>query len=128
MFAGVDWRPRACGVVNRMFGEAQPGPLERRRQSCSPDISIAPLDHQAPGAPGIYQLVGKFTLHGTEKDLQIKAKLDASGLKGQMTLTGSFKIKQSEYGIKPYSTLGGAVKVSDELDIMGDLLLSPQGK
>jgi hypothetical protein len=42
-----------------------------------------------------------------------------------MKLTGSFPLKQTDYGIKPYSTFLGAVKVSDELQITGDLLLIP---
>ena len=92
--------------------------------------AVTPLDQQAPGAPGMYQLNGKFTLHRTEKDLQIKAKLEAppDQKSQQLKLTGSFKIKQSDYGIKPYSTFGGAAKVSDELEIIGDLLLKPVGK
>ena len=89
--------------------------------------TITPLDRQPPGAPGTYQLSGRFTLHGSEKVLQIKAQLEPSpGPKGQMKLAGSFNCKQSDYGIKPYSTLGGLVKVSNELEITGDLLLIPQ--
>ena len=91
--------------------------------------AVTPSDRQPPGAPGTYQLSGRFILHGSEKDLQIKARLEPSpGPKGQMKLAGSFNSKQSDYGIKPYSTLGGLVKVSNELEITGDLLLIPQAE
>jgi len=89
--------------------------------------AIKPLDKQEAGAPGIYQLEGAFTLHGKEQKLQLKAKLESLDHQ-QMRLSGSFNIKQSDYGIKPYSTLGGAVGVSDELEITGDLVLTPAAK
>jgi hypothetical protein len=40
-------------------------------------------------------------------------------------LTGSFAIKQTAYGMKPYSSAGGLAKVADELEISGELSLSP---
>lgn len=90
--------------------------------------AVTPLDRQAAGAPGMYQLEGTFALHGTEKKPPLKARLEGTARPGQMKLTGSFTIKQSDYGIKPYSTFGGVVKVSDELEIMGDLLLIQPAK
>lgn len=90
--------------------------------------AIKPLEKQAAGAPGMYQLEGAFKLHGTEQKLQLKARLDPTDQKPQMRFSGSFKIKQSDYGIKPYSTFAGAAKVADELEITGDLLLKPIAK
>ena len=40
---------------------------------------------------------------------------------GRVRLQGDFEIKQSDYGIKPYSAFFGAVAVTDELKIYGDL-------
>src|SRR6516165_2003523 len=37
--------------------------------------SIAPLDKQRVGEPGIYQVQGKFTLHDVNQDLSLKVKL-----------------------------------------------------
>ena len=90
--------------------------------------AVKALDGQAAGAPGMYQLEGSFTLHGTEKKIQLKAKLESAEPQGQMKLAGSFTIKQSDYGVKPYSTFGGLVRVADELEINGDLLLVPPVK
>ena len=78
---------------------------------------------QAADKPPRYQLKGKFTLHGIERPIQLEAQLEAADVQAQVRLTGSFTIKQSDYGIKPYSTLGGLVKVADELGITGDLIL-----
>jgi len=87
-----------------------------------------PLDGQAVGAPGQYQLEGNLKLHGVQKKLQFRARLDGLEGRQQMRLTGSFPPKQSDYAMKPYSTLAGLVSVADELEITGDLLLVPAGK
>jgi polyisoprenoid-binding protein YceI len=85
--------------------------------------SVTPLDKQAAGQPGAYRLEGRFSLHGKEQKLQFKAKVEREG-KG-LKMTGSFTIRQTDYGITPYSALGGLAKVADELEIQGDLVLVP---
>jgi polyisoprenoid-binding protein YceI len=87
--------------------------------------SIAPLDHQAAGEPGTYQLQGLFTLHGTERKLLIKAKLERTDNPTVLKMTGSFTLRQTDYGIEPYSTAGGLAKVADKLEISGELILNP---
>jgi polyisoprenoid-binding protein YceI len=86
--------------------------------------ALKPADEQEAGAPGMYQVAGRFTLHGTEKPLQFKAKLERTDKEGVFKLSGSFAIKQSDYGVTPYSAAGGLAKVADELEISGELLLS----
>jgi polyisoprenoid-binding protein YceI len=88
--------------------------------------SITPLDKQAAGEPGAYQVVGRFTLHGTEKKLPFKAKVERGDKEGRLRMSGTFTIKQTDYGIKPYSAAGGLAKVADELEISGDLVLKPR--
>jgi polyisoprenoid-binding protein YceI len=88
-------------------------------------IAIKPAEKQEAGAPGLYQVNGRFTLHGAEQPLQFKAKLARTSKKGILELSGSFAIKQTAYGITPYSAAGGLVKVADELTITGELRLVP---
>jgi polyisoprenoid-binding protein YceI len=90
--------------------------------------SIAPLDKQSAGEPGRYQLDGRFTLHGTEQNLQIAARVEKTESAGVLRMSGSFTIKQTDYGITPYSALGGLAKVADELGISADLVLKPATK
>ena len=40
-------------------------------------------------------------------------------------MTGTFTIRQSDYGITPASSVGGLAKVADELEIYAELILSP---
>jgi polyisoprenoid-binding protein YceI len=92
--------------------------------------AITPLDGQAEGAAGTYRLAGRFTLHGVERKLRFKAKVgpadqEARSLPGALLLSGSFTVRQSDYGIKPYAALGGVVRVADELRIWGDVVLIP---
>jgi polyisoprenoid-binding protein YceI len=78
------------------------------------------MDKDAEGGHAQYELVGEFDLHGKKQPLNVVAV--AGELKdGRQQLTGDFKIKQTDYGIKPYSTFGGIVSVADELRILGDL-------
>lgn len=64
-------------------------------------------------AAGKLTLKGKLTLHGVTKELTmpLDAKLDGDSASG----TVSFRIKTSDYNIKPYSALLGAVKNKDEI-------------
>jgi polyisoprenoid-binding protein YceI len=87
--------------------------------------TVTPLDKQAPGQAGAYRLEGKFTLHGKEQPLKITAKVD-HGRKGALKMTGSFTIRQTDYGITPYAALGGLAKVADELEISGELVLKAE--
>lgn len=90
--------------------------------------SIRPLDKQDAGKPGSYQLEGRFSLHGTEKPLSFQAKLEGGDKDGRLRLSGRFTLRQSDYGIKPYSAAAGLVRVADELEITGELLLRPAKK
>ena len=88
-------------------------------------IAIKPAERQEAGAPGAYQVNGRFTLHGAEQPLRFKAKLEQAGKEGVVKLSGSFAVKQTAYGMKPYSGAGGLAKVADELEIHAELVLKP---
>jgi polyisoprenoid-binding protein YceI len=87
--------------------------------------AIKPLDNQAPGKPGMYQLEGRFNLHGAEHKIEFKAKAERGEKEGTLRLTGVFQVKQTDYGMKPVTAAGGLAKVADVVDIHGDLRLRP---
>jgi polyisoprenoid-binding protein YceI len=85
--------------------------------------SIRPIDKQAAGEPGTYQLEGRFKLHGVEQKLALKAKLERADKDGRLRMTGRFAIKQTDYGMTPVSAAAGLAKVADKLEITGELVL-----
>ena len=66
---------------------------------------------------------GDFTLHNTTR--RISATCDLEEKNGWNHLRGKFRIRQTDYGITPYTRVLGAVGVKDELLIMGDLWIVP---
>jgi hypothetical protein len=70
-----------------------------------------------------YVMEGDFTLHSTTR--KISATCDLEDKNGWNHLRGKFRIRQTDYGIKPYSRALGAVGVKDELLIYGDLWIAP---
>jgi polyisoprenoid-binding protein YceI len=61
---------------------------------------------------------GELTLHGQTQPVTVSAKEQAGHY------TGSTKVKQTDFGIKPVKVAGGTVKVKDELRIDFDIQLA----
>lgn len=57
----------------------------------------------------------EIELHGQKRDVWLP--LVAEGLPDKLAVTGSFVLRQSDFGVKPYSVLGGALAVQDEVVI-----------
>jgi len=56
------------------------------------------------------------TLHGASKSFPIAFEL--AGLETtQLLATGTFSLRQSDYGIEPFSVLGGGLQVLDPVDV-----------
>lgn len=87
--------------------------------------SIVPLDKQTAGAAGRYRVAGSFKLRDVEKKLDFQAEVEAADKAGALRMHGTFALKQTDHGITPYSAAGGLVKVADELQISGRLVLTP---
>lgn len=85
------------------------------------DIKSATLltAKSADGDPQ-YELDGELTLHGKKNPLKVTAEVEDER-DGKVRLVGQFTIKQTDFGIKPYSAVGGLVAVADALKIWGDI-------
>ena len=68
-----------------------------------------------------FELDGEFDLHGVRRPLRFKAVIQRS--EDALRVHGRFVIKQSDFGIKPYTKFLGTVRVADELTIWGDMWL-----
>ncbi len=71
-----------------------------------------------------YRIHGDLTMHGVTNpvSLLMLAKIE----KSQVALQGSLKIKQSDFGIKPFSAVFGSVKNKDEAILFIELVASLQ--
>jgi len=56
-----------------------------------------------------------ITLHGSTRTLQVPAEIEADAEK--MSVTGGFSFEQSDFGITPYSLLGGAIAVKNGVEL-----------
>lgn len=54
-------------------------------------------------------------LHGQKREMWIP--LDVAGLPDRLTVTGAFVLHQTDFGVHPYSALGGVLAVQDEVVI-----------
>ena len=85
--------------------------------------SCEPADGQSPGGMGNYKVSGTFTLRGASRPLSFNARVEPTSDPSSSRVSGVFAIKQTAYGITPYSALGGLVGIEDRLDIWGDFIM-----
>jgi hypothetical protein len=71
-----------------------------------------------------YQLNGDFSLHGVNRPIQVIAELAEQN--GWLHLRGSFYMLQSQFGITPFTKAFGAVGVTDQLSVWGDIWIANQ--
>ncbi|GJJ00154.1 hypothetical protein RugamoR64_06920 [Duganella rhizosphaerae] len=70
--------------------------------------------HAERGAAG-QQLQVAITLHGVTRNMAIPAEIREAN--GVMTVTGSVNLKQTDFGITPFSVMAGALAVQDQLEL-----------
>jgi hypothetical protein len=85
---------------------------------------VRPLPVEAGEAGRPYRLEGEFTLHGVQQPLQIDVTTETVD-GGNVRLRGKFTLKQTDFGINPFTKLLGSFGVANELQVHGDLYLRP---
>ncbi len=70
--------------------------------------------HAERGAAG-QPLRVAITLHGVTRNMAIPAEIHETA--GIMTVTGKVNLKQSDFGITPFSVMAGALAVQDQLEL-----------
>lgn len=63
------------------------------------------------GTPRHALITVRITLRGVQRELKVPVKIAVSG--SSLTATGKFDLSQHDFGIKPYSTLGGGLRVKN---------------
>lgn len=78
-----------------------------------PDVTIQSVSLSGEEAKA--EATVRITLHGTARD--VKAPLSVSREGDDLTAAGDFELRQTEFGMKPYSALGGALQVADRFKV-----------
>lgn len=73
-----------------------------------------------------YRIQGQFTLHGATRAIGFTA--DAESEEGWTHLQGGFAVRQSDFGITPFSMAFGTVGVADKITIWGDLWIAERSR
>lgn len=69
---------------------------------------------------GTVEIDGELTIKGVTRPVHLSATLRGT------EITGSVPVTQSDWGIKPYSALMGALKLRDTVDVDFAVLLEPR--
>ena len=80
-----------------------------------PWVDVA-IERPATGGP----LATTITLHGVTRRYQVPATVVADG--GAVRATGSLTLRQTDFGLVPFSVLGGAMAVQDALELRFDIV------
>ncbi len=68
------------------------------------------------GTPWCETLDARITLHGVvTRAVEIPVRLDLDS--GRLLVSGHFSVLHSDFGMTPYSILGGALRVKDRIDV-----------
>jgi polyisoprenoid-binding protein YceI len=66
------------------------------------------------------QVAGELSFHGVTQNLSLDARITNMG--AMMRVSGDFTLRQTDFGIKPVSFAGGALKLKDELKFHFELV------
>ncbi len=78
-----------------------------------PRIAIRSVSLSGPRwNPGV---VAQLTLHGVTREIEFPAAVFLQG--DTLTVIAQFSIRQSEFGIEPFSVFGGGLSVRDAIDV-----------
>jgi hypothetical protein len=70
-------------------------------------------------AAGPGMVKADISLHGQTRRYTVPAAIDTTG--GTLRARGALVVKQSDFGIVPFSVLGGALQVQDAMELRFDL-------
>jgi polyisoprenoid-binding protein YceI len=82
--------------------------------------SASVLGFNQTGNAASFTVNGDLTLHGVTKRIAVPVKVEFTA--GQLRAAGKYTLKQTDFGITPYSAVGGAIKVKNEVVISFSLV------
>ncbi|MBC7860667.1 MAG: YceI family protein [Burkholderiaceae bacterium] len=89
-----------------------------------PDVLI-----HATRVAGADTLAVAITLHGVTRSVDIPVEMESRAgpaADAGLTVSGATSLKQSDFGITPFSVLGGALAVQDQLELRFKIVAAPR--
>ncbi|MFO0583534.1 MAG: YceI family protein [Anaeromyxobacter sp.] len=83
------------------------------------------LDPPGPGGARTGSARGVLHLHGVRRPVTLEVELEPEGARWRVRAHGTFQ--QSDFGVHPFSGMGGALAVKDEVELEVSLTLGPAG-
>ncbi|HEY8516055.1 MAG TPA: YceI family protein [Candidatus Binatia bacterium] len=74
-------------------------------------------------ADGGFRVGGELTIHGVTQRVVFPMQVERNGV--ELRARGALRVKQSDFGIEPYSAMLGAVRNQDEIDLLFDVVARP---
>jgi len=110
-------------VTQNMLG---PDDLDARRYPTATFRvkSAKPTGKNDRGGHPIYELAGEFTLHGVRRPIRVNATSEPQR-DGKLLVRGAMSIRQTQFGITPFSKAFGAIGVADQLTIHAAFVVAP---
>lgn len=68
---------------------------------------------QISGEAPKFAAQARIQMHGQQRDIWIP--LEVAGLPDRLSVSGSFVLRQTDFGVQPFSLLGGLLSVQDEV-------------
>jgi polyisoprenoid-binding protein YceI len=118
--AGFDTQPgldAISGTRNNMLTRV----LQAER---FPLVTIHATWPARPADPRLVDLKLAITLHGVTRTLDTQAAIATNG--DALAIEGTLRIKQSDFGIVPFSVMKGALAVKDGLDLRFRIVADPR--
>lgn len=86
-----------------------------------PDVLI-----HAARVAGADTLAVAITLHGVTRNMDIPVEMEKPAGDAGLSVSGTVSLKQSDFGIAPFSVLGGALAVQDQLELRFKIVAAPR--
>ena len=78
-----------------------------------PEVTIQSASISGEAAKA--EMTVRITLHGTARDVKVPVAVSHEG--DDLTAAGDFELRQTEFGMRPFSALGGALQVADAFKV-----------
>ncbi|MGE0132271.1 MAG: YceI family protein [Blastocatellales bacterium] len=105
------------GVLNNIVLESDKHPKIKF-------TSVSISDSRKSGETRSFTLNGDLTLRGVTK--RVSFPVNVTMTKEQLRATGEGKLKQTDFGITPYSGKLGMIKIGDEVSVSFNIVAKPQ--